>query len=81
MIRFFGNIMKYLIWLLALTILHFESGDLNGWQQDDIYVVDCTDEELLEFCENQIGQMRIGDFVTVIRGDETIELAGRTPIL
>ena len=81
MIRFFGNIMKYLIWLLALNILHFEAGDLNGWQQDDIYVVDCNDEELMEFCENQIGQMRIGDFVTVIRGDETIELAGRTPIL
>ena len=81
MIRFLVNIMKYLIWLLALTILHFEAGDLNGWQQDDIYVVDCNDEELLEFCENQIGQMRIGDFVTVIRGDETIELAVRTPIL
>lgn len=49
MIRFLINIMKYLIWLLALTILHFEAGDLNGWQQDDIYVVDCTDEELMEF--------------------------------
>ena len=73
--------MKYLIWLLALTILHFEAADLNGWQKDDIYVVDCTDGELMEFCENQIGQMRIGDFVTVIRGDETIELAGRMPIL